>query len=449
MDNILVVDDERNIRTLCSRVLAGDQIEVHGVGTGKEGLQTADEVSPDLVLLDLRLPDMDGIDVLRALKGRHPETAVIIITGFGQIQSAVEAMKAGATDYLEKPFEHLDKLKLAVSRALEEVRARREIQRLHRLQEKEYRVDQLIGESEGTRRLRELIGKLARSEAATILIHGESGTGKELVARGLHYESSRRDSPFMEVNCAAITETLFESELFGHEKGAFTDAKAAKKGLMELADRGTLFLDEVSEMSLNSQAKFLRVLQERVLRRVGGTRDIKVDLRIIAATNRPLETRVKEGQFREDLFYRLNVIPIHIPPLRERRDDIIPLARHFVMDANTRFHKSIKGFTPEAERLMVGYQWPGNVRELRNLIERLVILGSSEFIEPQHLPVQFATQVRQAVVPESSTDEPRTLAEVERAYIAQIMQRVESNKSKAAKILGISRQTLRKKLMEE
>jgi two-component system, NtrC family, response regulator AtoC len=361
----------------------------------------------------------------------------------------VEAMKAGATDYLEKPFEHLDKLKLAVARALEEVRAKREIQRLHRLQEKEYRVDQLIGESEGTRRLRDLISKLARSEAATILIHGDSGTGKELVARGLHYESSRRDFPFMEVNCAAITETLFESELFGHEKGAFTDAKAAKKGLMELADRGTLFLDEVSEMSLNSQAKFLRVLQERVLRRVGGTRDIKVDLRIIAATNRPLETRVKDGLFREDLFYRLNVIPIHIPPLRERRDDIMPLARHFVLDANTRFHKSIKGFTPEAERLMVGYQWPGNVRELRNLIERLVILGSSDFIEPQHLPVQFATQVRQAVVTEQTGDELRTLAEVERAYIAQIMQRVESNKSKAAKILGISRQTLRKKLMEE
>ena len=449
MDNILVVDDERNIRTLCARVLAGDQIEVQGVGTGKEGLQMADEVSPDLVLLDLRLPDMDGIDVLRALKARHAETAVIIITGFGQIQSAVEAMKAGATDYLEKPFEHLDKLKLAVARSLEEVRARREIQRLHRLQEKEYRVDQLIGESEGTRRLRELIGKLARSEAATILIHGESGTGKELVARGLHYESSRRDSPFMEVNCAAITETLFESELFGHEKGAFTDAKAAKKGLMELADRGTLFLDEVSEMSLNSQAKFLRVLQERVLRRVGGTREIKVDLRIIAATNRPLEMRVKDGLFREDLFYRLNVIPIHIPPLRERRDDIMPLARHFVIDANTRFHKAIKGFNPEAERLMLGYQWPGNVRELRNLIERLVILGSADLIEPQHLPVQFATQVRQAAVPEATTDEPRTLAEVERAYIAQIMQRVESNKSKAAKILGISRQTLRKKLMEE
>jgi len=237
--------------------------------------------------------------------------------------------------------------------------------------------------------------------------------------------------------------------LFGHEEGAFTGARGRKIGRFEKADHGTLFLDEVSEMSLNSQAKFLRVLQKRVLRRVGGTRDIKVDLRIIAATNRPLEARVKDGQFREDLFYRLNVIPIHIPPLRERRDDVLPLARHFVLDANTRFHKSIKGFTPDAERMMAGYQWPGNVRELRNLIERLVILGSTETIEPQHLPVQFATQVRQQVVTESSGEEPRTLAEVERAYIGQIMQRVESNKSKAAKILGISRQTLRKKLMEE
>ena len=254
----------------------------------------------------------------------------------------------------------------------------------------------------------------------------------------------------MEVNCAAITETLFESELFGHEKGAFTDAKAAKKGLMELADRGTLFLDEVSEMSLNSQAKFLRVLQERVLRRVGGTRDIKVDLRIIAATNRPLETRVGRGCFREDLFYRLNVIPDpHSTAARAP-------GRHHARSRGTSSSTRTRAFTNrsrdsrlEAERLMMGYQWPGNVRELRNLIERLVILGSSDFIEPPHLPVQFATQARQPVVTEQSGDAPRTLAEIERAYIAQIMQRVESNKSKAAKILGISRQTLRKKLMEE
>ena len=447
MDNVLVVDDERNIRALVARVLGQDQVEVQGAATGKEGLQMADEVSPDLVLLDLRLPDMDGMDVLRALRSRYPEVAVIIITGFGQIQSAVEAIKVGATDYLEKPFEHVEKLKLAVGRALDEVRAKREIRRLHGLQEKQYGVDQIIGDSEPTRSLRDLIRKVARSEAQTILILGDSGTGKELVARGLHYESTRRDFPFMEVNCAAITETLFESELFGHEKGAFTDAKSAKKGLMELADRGTLFLDEVSEMSLNSQAKFLRVLQERVFRRVGGTRDIKVDLRVITASNRPLEVRVKEGLFREDLFYRLNVIPIHIPPLRERRDDIMPLARHFLTESNVRSHKAIKGFTPETERLIFSYPWPGNVRELRNLIERLVILGTSDHIEPQHLPIQFASQAVE-VPRQMGSQEFRTLAEVERAYINQVMQRVEANKSKAAKILGISRQTLRKKLME-
>jgi len=443
-----VVDDERNIRTLVARVLAPDQIEVQGAGTGSEGIQMADEMSPDLVLLDLRLPDMDGMDVLRTLKNRHPGVAVIIITGFGQIQSAVEAIKVGATDYIEKPFEHLEKLKLAVSRALDEIRAKREIRRLHGLQEKQYGVDQIIGDSEPTRNLRDLIRKVARSEAQTILIQGDSGTGKELVARGLHYESARRDFPFMEVNCAAITETLFESELFGHEKGAFTDAKSAKKGLMELADRGTLFLDEVSEMSFNSQAKFLRVLQERVFRRVGGTRDIRVDLRVITASNRPLETRVKEGQFREDLFYRLNVIPIHIPPLRERREDTMPLARHFLTESNVRSHKSIKGFTPETERLLLNYPWPGNVRELRNLIERLVILGNSESIEPQHLPLQFAAQVVE-LPRQEGPQEFRTLAEVERAYINQVMQRVEANKSRAAKILGISRQTLRKKLTEE
>src|SRR2546429_5609835 len=280
----------------------------------------ADEVSPDLILLDLRLPDMDGMDVLRALRSRHPEVAVIIITGFGQIQSAVEAIKVGATDYLEKPFEHLEKLKLAVSRALDAARAKREIRRLHGLQEKQYGVDQIIGDSEPTRPLRDLIRKVARSEAQTILIQGDSGNGKELVAKGLHYESARRNFPFMEVNCAAITETLFESELFGHEKGAFTDARATKKGLMEMADRGTLFLDEVGEMAPNSQAKLLRCLHERTFKRLGGTRDIKVDVRVIAATNRSLETMEKEGKFRGDLFYRPNVIPITIPPLRQRTE---------------------------------------------------------------------------------------------------------------------------------
>jgi len=447
MDSVLVIDDERGIRSLVSRVLGEDHLEVHGSGTGKEGLELADEVSPDVVLVDLRLPDIDGIHVVRELKSKHPETAVIMITAFGHIESAVAAIKSGATDYLEKPFQHLEKLRISVHRALEEVKARREIHRLHKREEGKYRTDGLVGESVSTRRLREIIGQLARSEAHTILVQGESGTGKELVARGLHYESARRQYPFMEVNCAAIAETLFESELFGHEKGAFTDAKSMKKGLMEMADHGTLFLDEVGEVSAGSQAKLLRCLQERAFKRVGGTRDIKVDVRVIAATNRSLEALVKEGRFREDLFYRLNVIPITIPPLRERKEDILPLARHFLTDANGTFHKAIKRLAPESEGLLLAYAWPGNVRELRNLIERLVILTTGETIEPHHLPLQFSTpsEAREAV---EAAPHARTLAAIERAYILKVMQQVNGNKSEAAKILGITRQTLRKKLSE-
>ncbi|MGH7277284.1 MAG: sigma-54-dependent transcriptional regulator [Candidatus Rokuibacteriota bacterium] len=448
MDSVLVIDDEKNIRALITRVLTEQNVEVHSAAAGKQGLEMADDVDPDVVLLDLRLPDIDGIHVLRDLRSRHPETAVIIITAFGHIESAVAAMKAGATDYLEKPFDHLDKLRLSVGRALDEVKARRELHRLHKLQEGRYRTDQLIGESKGTRELREVIGQLARSEALTILIQGESGTGKELVAKGLHYESARRALPFMEVNCAAITETLFESELFGHEKGAFTDAKATKKGLMELADRGTLFLDEVGEMSPGSQAKLLRCLQERVFKRVGGIRDIKVDVRVIAATNRSLEALVREGRFREDLFYRLNVIPLTIPPLRERRDDVLPLARHFLQEANRTFHKAVTGFARETEALLTGYGWPGNVRELKNLVERLVILSSSDLIETQHLPVQFTGASAAPLEATGTTNELRTLASVERAYIVRVVEQSKGNKSEAAKILGITRQTLRKKLAE-
>jgi DNA-binding NtrC family response regulator len=446
MDSVLVIDDERNIRTLIGRVLGEDRIEVHAAGSGKEGLDLADEVSPDVVLLDLRLPDTDGIQVLRELRAKHPEVGVIMITAFGQIETAVAAMKSGASDYLEKPFAHLDKLRLAVGRALEEVKARREIQRLHGQEVGKY---QIIGDSLATRQLREMISQIARSEAHTILIQGESGTGKELVARGLHYESARGGLPFMEVNCAAITETLFESELFGHEKGAFTDAKATKKGLMELADRGTLFLDEIGEVTGGSQAKLLRCLQERAFKRVGGVRDIKVDVRVIAATNRSLEAQVKEGRFREDLFYRLNVIPIMIPPLRERRDDIVPLARFFLAESNRTFHRTIKAFAPETERLLSSYAWPGNVRELRNLIERLVILGTGEVIEPQQLPGQFMGRV-DAVAP-VATAAPgrlRPLAAVEHEYIISVLEHVKGNKSEAAKVLGITRQTLRKKLAE-
>ena len=447
MDSVLVIDDEKNVRALLTRILSQDQVEVHSAGTGSEGLQLAEELDPDLILLDIRLPDADGIDVLKTLRSRRADTAVIVITAFGQIANAVEAMRHGATDYLEKPFEPLDKLRMAVSRVLDEVKARREIQRLHQIQARQYGADRLVGDSEATRKLRQMIRQLAQSEAQTILILGESGTGKELVAKGLHYEGPRRDFPFMEVNCAAITDTLFESELFGHEKGSFTDAKATKKGLMELADRGTLFLDEVSEMSPGSQAKLLRSLQERMIRRVGGTRDIKVDVRIIAATNRALESLVKEGKFREDLFYRLNVIPVTIPPLRSRRDDILPLARHFLLELNITFHKTVRGFSPETEKLLLGYGWPGNVRELKNLIERLVILAtSSDWIEPDQLPPPFGPSPGEIPALPQAGAEFGTLADMERAWILQAVQRSKGNKSLAAKLLGISRQTLRKKL---
>ena len=447
MNSVLVIDDERNIRTLVSRVLGQDNIEVHMAGTGKEGLELADQVDPDLALVDLRLPDVDGIQVLRDLRTKHPQTAVIMITAFGHIESVVAAMKNGATDYLEKPFQHLEKLRISVSRALEEVKARREINRLQGLEEGKYRTSQIIGEAAPTRRLREVITQLAQSEAHTILVQGESGTGKELVARGLHFESNRRNSPFMEVNCAAITETLFESELFGHEKGAFTDAKSTKKGLMELADGGTLFLDEVGEIPVASQAKLLRCLQERTFKRVGGTRDIKVDVRVTAATNRSLEGMVKEGKFREDLFYRLNVIPLTIPPLRDRREDILLLGRHFLSEANNTFHKAVKRLAPETETLLLSYGWPGNVRELKNLIERLVILSTGDTIEADQLPMPVTGDV-ETPAPEEVSREPRTLASVEKSYILKVLRQVNGNKSEAAKILGITRQTLRKKLTE-
>jgi DNA-binding NtrC family response regulator len=445
MDSVLIIDDEKNIRALLTRVLAEERLEVHAAATAAEGLQAADDVDPDVILLDLRLPDASGLDVLKALKTRHPEAAVLMVTAFGQVESAVEAMKGGASDYIEKPFQALDKLRLAVARALQEVKSRREILRLQAEQGRKYGVEQLVGQSAEMKRLRDVVAHLARSEAQTILVLGESGTGKELVAKGLHYGGSRHQMPFVEVNCAAITETLFESELFGHEKGAFTDARSTKKGLLELADRGTLFLDEVSEMSLGSQAKFLRVLQDRVFRRVGGTRDIKVDVRIIAATNRPLDAFVQAGRFREDLFYRLNVIPLTLPPLRDRREDVAPLARHFLAECNASFHKSIQGIAPEAEALLAAYHWPGNVRELKNLIERLVILATSDRIEAHDLPPPVGGRPA-AAVPQAGPDGLRTLEEVERAYILQVIDRLEGNKSRAAQVLGISRQTLRRKV---
>ncbi len=443
MDRVLVIDDDNATRALLVRVLAQATVEVHAANTGRAGLAMADEIGPDVVLLDLRLPDLDGIGVLETLKSRHPDSGVIIMTAFGQVESAVEAIRKGATDFLEKPFGSHDKLRFSVRRALEEVKARRELVRLHQRQGARG-VQALIGESEAIRRLRRLVAQIAVSEARTVLVLGESGTGKELVARALHHESARRALPFVEVNCAAISDGLFESELFGHEKGAFTDALALKKGLMEHADRGTLFLDEIGEMAPASQVKLLRALQEQALRRVGGLRDIKVDVRVVAATNRSLDMLVREGRFREDLFYRVSAIPIVIPPLRERREDILILARHFLATATREAAKTVKDFTAEAEQRLLAYPWPGNVRELRNVVERAVILHTSGMIDAAD--VALAPVAAGDLAAPSAGSSLQTLEEIERAHIRAVLGAVRGNRSAAARILGITRQTLRKKI---
>ncbi len=444
MDQVLVIDDDPATRALLVRLLAQRTVEVHTADGGRAGLAMADEIGPDVVLLDLRLPDIDGVSVLEALKSRHPDTGVIIMTAFGQVERAVEAIRKGATDFLEKPFGNHDKLRFSVRRALEEVKARRELVRLHQRQSVRG-VQALIGESEAIRRLRRVVVQIAVSEARTVLVLGESGTGKELVARALHDESPRRAFPFVEVNCAAISEGLVESELFGHEKGAFTDALKLKKGLMEHADRGTLFLDEIGEMASSCQVKLLRALQEQALRRVGGLRDIKVDVRVVAATNRSLDALVREGRFREDLFYRVSVIPIVVPPLRERREDLLLLARHFLTLAAREAGKTVKGFTPEAERRLLDYPWPGNVRELRNVVERAVILNASGTIDATDVSLTPAAG-RDPAPPSTGPASLQTLDAVERAHIRAVLGAVRGNRSAAARILGITRQTLRKKI---
>jgi len=447
MSTILIVDDEKNLRRVLQNALEAEGHTVLQAATGEEALERFAKSPCDLVLLDMILPDLNGLQILQRMKRHAPDVPVVIMTAFSEVRSAVEAMKAKAADYVCKPFD-LDELRLVVQRHLEAASLAAEVRRLRELGIRRHQVLQLVGESQSSRKLREIIKQVAESEAQSVLIYGESGTGKELVARGLHYQGSRREHPFVDVNCSGISESLFESELFGHERGAFTDAKSAKKGLIEMAHHGTLFLDEISEMALPLQARFLRFLEERRFRRLGGTHESAVDVRVVAATNRDLKELVRGGGFRKDLFYRLNLIFIHIPPLRERREDIIPLARHFLRVANQMFKKTIREFSPEAERLLAEYSWPGNVRELRNGIERIAILENDDVILPHHLTPEI--QGEKAAQPSSPFDigalYPNSLAEVERAYMSAVLGRVGGNKTKAAEILGITRQTLRARL---
>ena len=440
-EHILVVDDEPAIQTTLRGVLEDEGYRVTTVGSGEDALRFVTEEHPDVVFLDIWMPKKDGLDTLAELKRARPEAPVIMISGHGTIETAVKATRLGAYDFIEKPLS-LEKTLLAVTRALEHTRLARENAHLRA------RLDvrtEIIGESEVVRAMREQIATAAPT-SGRVLVHGENGSGKELVARAIHALSARREQPFIEVNCAAIPEELIESELFGHEKGAFTGAVARRRGKFETADGGTLFLDEIGDMSLKTQAKVLRALEEQVVERVGGREPVKVDVRVIAASNRELPALIAQGQFREDLFYRLAVIPIEVPPLRERRDDIPLLVDHFVALFCAENGKRLKTVSGEALAYFVAYDWPGNIRELRNMVERLVIMTSGDVIGSDDLPSPLRPKDAAAL----GADGQRSLKEArdgfERAYILAELRAHDWNMTRTAERLGIERSHLYRKI---
>ncbi len=447
--SILIVDDDDIMRETLSEVLKKNGYEVYTDGSGSAALLTIKKHIIDLILLDMRLPDLDGLEVLKRIKEFDTDILVIIMTAYSDVQTAVSAMKLGAYHYINKPFE-LEELKLLIEKSLETQSLINEVRRLHRQQREEGQNTHLYGVSPQIQYVRELIGMISKTNKTSVLIQGESGTGKELAANAIHYNSKRANRPFMKINCSAIPDTLLESELFGYEKGAFTDAKTTKKGLFELADGGTLFLDEIGDMKPYLQSKILRVIENQSFMRIGGEREIKVDVRIIAATNRDLESLVREGVFRKDLYYRLKVMVVEMPPLRNRPEDILLLSNLFIEENNKEYGKKIKGLTEEARKLLVQYHWPGNVRELKNVIERAMILTDQEYISPKFLPFEIRQDERDKNIESKDYKnhdfEVVPLDEMEKLYIANVLKKLEWNKSKASKILGISRATLRAKI---
>ncbi len=436
---ILVVDDEHLIRWSLEQNLKKQGYEVLTAGSGEEALKSLREDPPELVLLDIQLPGINGLDVLEKIKEMEDEVIVIMITALGVLETAVKAMRMGAFDYINKPF-NLDELAIVIKKALETSELRREVAHLRSEQSSKYGISNIIGSSRHMTNVLTMVKKVAHSDAGTIMIQGESGTGKELIAKAVHYESARADKPFMAINCAAVPSTLLESELMGHEKGAFTDAKAQKKGLFELSDGGTLFLDEIGDMELGMQAKLLRVLEERSFRRVGGTKDVKVDVRIISATNKDLLKAIEDGTFRADLYYRIQVIPIYLPPLRERRDDIITLVEHFIAHFNREFGKNVKTISKMAEKFLTEYNWPGNIRELKNVIERAIILENEETLLLEHLPQEIVAKSGGGGGSPMSFNLPAEgldIEDVERELIRQALEVTEGNQSKAAKKLNL------------
>ena len=438
--SILIADDEAAMRDACRQVLASDEFLLKEAANGDEALEAVRRESLDLLILDLKMPGAGGMEILRWVQAESPGTAVVVITGYATVDSAVEAMKLGAADFLPKPFTP-DVLRLTVRRALRGVRMAKENLLLKsQIEDCRGRDYDLVGHSEAMRRIHDLVRRVGPSDS-TVLITGESGTGKELVARAIRDHSPRRDKPFVTVDCGSLVGTLFESELFGHVEGSFTGATSTKHGRFELADGGTIFFDEIANVNPDIQTKLLRVIQEREFTRVGATQVIPVDVRILAATSRDLQEEIREGRFREDLFYRLCVVPIVLPPLRQRREDIPLLARYFLQAQKSRHRKRILGFTAEAMEALVLHDWPGNVRELENAVERAMVLARSDLITPPDL-----LYYSPALKPEAEAQGLRPLTAVEKEHIARVLSHHGNNRTAAARTLGIDRKTLWRKM---
>ena len=453
MERILIVDDEAFIRENLERILGEDGYHPYSTDNGNDAVKEVGEADVDLVFLDLNLGAESGLDVLRAMREVDPEVLVIIITGYGTVESAVEALKMGAYDYIKKPFK-ADAIRLIVKLALETQNLRREVRQLRRgSQSREASGDNLmVGSSEQLTQVYRQIREVAKHETSTVLITGESGTGKELVARAIHQLSPRKSKPFVEINCGSLPFNLLETELFGHERGAFTDAKTRKIGLFEEANGGTIFLDEIGEMDMNLQVKLLRVLEDRKIRRLGGNRNIDIDVRVVAATNLEIKGAIEQKNFREDLYYRLNVFPIHVAPLRDRREDIPPLLEFFLKHFSEEFHKNVNEISRAALDLLMRYHWPGNVRELRNVMERVCIMHNQETITPECLPREIWGEKPQdeasfdyRIPPEGILFE-EIVGRLEKDLIAQAVGITGGNIAKTARLLNLPRGTLRYKM---
>lgn len=445
MNSILVIDDEEFIRENLTRILSNEGYIVKVAKTGKEGIETVNTNEVDLILLDLNLPDINGIDVLKNVKQLSPSTLVIVITGYATVDSAVAALKLGAYDYIKKPFK-ADAIKLIVKLALETQLLKKEVDVLKKMTRSK---TTLIAESDAMKNVFKIATDVAQHSDTGVLITGESGTGKEVVAHFIHQNSSRSSFPFIDINCASLPEQLLESELFGYEKGAFTDARSSKTGLFEEANHGTLFLDEIAEMSLPLQAKLLRVIETKSFRKVGGNKNIQLDIRIIAATNKDLKKAVSDKTFREDLYYRLNVFPIHIPPLRERKDDIIPLTRLFLKHFSKKFGKNMTGLNEDVWDVLLNYSWKGNVRELKNMIERVCIVHNDTELRLEHIPLDIKEEtIMQAAKKTEVESLHEKIDETEKALLLDALYKTGGNVLKAAKLLGIPRGTLRHKIQK-